>query len=292
MESFEPVGYSVAGLFLSPELQHLWIQFSTSFVIFELICILWGKIRARYNDKGVKRKFSQRGEIWKNGELIRTTVWLIWMHEQSPPCSISVAVFFQAAKITGRKSPIARTRGIRLLTSRINSRVEAASAIPTDVRLLRGWKKSTEGGWAGDGRRDKRKSNRRRERRSEEKERHRCTYFYVIAVEAMHCCRETKANVAEKLRRKGEARGILALGWVSDGEKERRGMEDPLKGVGCYTHATKRNRLMPDLARLHDDPFHGMFREMYARWINSKHKQKVPCVKIIPLLVVIHSQPN
>lgn len=28
----------------------------------------------------------------------------------------------------------------------------------------------------------------------------------------MHCCRETKANVAEKLRRKGEARGILALG--------------------------------------------------------------------------------
>lgn len=62
----------------------------------------------------------------------------IWMHEESPPCSISVAVFFQAAKITGRKSPIARTRGIRLLTSRINSRVEAASAIPTDVRLLRG----------------------------------------------------------------------------------------------------------------------------------------------------------
>lgn len=55
-----------------------------------------------------------------------------------------------------------------------------------------------------------------------EKERHRCTYFYVIAGEAMHCCRETKANVAEKLRRKGEARGILALRWVSDGEKERK----------------------------------------------------------------------
>lgn len=30
-------------------------------------------------------------------------------------------------------------------------------------------------------------------------------------------------------------------------------MEDPLEGGGCYTHATKRNRLMPDLARLHDD---------------------------------------
>lgn len=59
-------------------------------------------------------------------------------------------------------------------------------------------------------------------RRRGERERHRCTYFYVIAVEAMHCCRETKANVAEKLRRKGEARGILALGWMSDGEKERK----------------------------------------------------------------------
>lgn len=85
------------------------------------------------------------------------------------------------------------------------------------------WRRERGGRWmAGDGRRDKRKSNRRRERWSEEKERHRCTYFYVIAVEAMHCCRETKANVAEKLRRKGEARGILAVGWVSDGEKERK----------------------------------------------------------------------
>jgi len=41
-----------------------------------------------------------------------------------------------------------------------------------------------------------------------EKEIHRCTYFYVIAAEAMHCCRETKANVAEKLRGKDEARGF------------------------------------------------------------------------------------
>lgn len=73
----------------------------------------------------------------------------------------------------------------------------------------------------GDGRRDKRKSNRRGERKGGGvggKERHRCTYFYVIAVEAMHCCRETKANVAEKLRRKGEAWGVPALGWVSGGE--------------------------------------------------------------------------
>lgn len=57
--------------------------------------------------------------------------------------------------------------------------------------------------------------------------------------------------------------------WLWDGcrtaKKSGRGMEDPLEGEGCYTHATKRNRLMPDLARLHDDPFHRMFREMYAR---------------------------
>ncbi|KAK2584795.1 hypothetical protein KPH14_007113 [Odynerus spinipes] len=37
----------------------------------------------------------------------------------------------------------------------------------------------------------------------------------------MHCCRETKANVAEKLRRKGEARELVALAWMSEGGKER-----------------------------------------------------------------------
>lgn len=45
-------------------------------------------------------------------------------------------------------------------------------------------------------------------KKEREKEIHRCTYFYVIAVEAMHCCRETKANVAEKLRGKDEVRGF------------------------------------------------------------------------------------
>lgn len=37
-------------------------------------------------------------------------------------------------------------------------------------------------------------------------------------------------------------------------KKSGRGMEDTPEGEGRYTHATKRNRLMPDLARLHDDP--------------------------------------
>lgn len=54
-----------------------------------------------------------------------------------------------------------------------------------------------------------------------EKERHRCTYFYVIAVEAMHCCRETKANVAEKLRRKGEARGTGRGAGMGVGRRKR-----------------------------------------------------------------------
>lgn len=47
--------------------------------------------------------------------------------------------------------------------------------------------------------------------RKREGEIHRCTYFYVIAVEAMHCCRETKANVAEKLRGKDEVRGFRGV---------------------------------------------------------------------------------
>lgn len=60
-----------------------------------------------------------------------------------------------------------------------------------------------------------------------EKEIHRCTYFYVIAVEAMHCCRETKANVAEKLRGKDVARGFVAFGTsVGRVEKSGRGRED------------------------------------------------------------------
>lgn len=52
-----------------------------------------------------------------------------------------------------------------------------------------------------------------------EKEIHRCTYFYVIAVEAMHCCRETKANVAEKLRGKDEVRDFVVFGTSVGGLK-------------------------------------------------------------------------
>jgi len=62
-----------------------------------------------------------------------------------------------------------------------------------------------------------------------EKEIHRCTYFYVIAVEAMHCCRETKANVAEKLRGKDEARGF---GTSVGGLKRARTREGRGRGAG------------------------------------------------------------
>lgn len=55
--------------------------------------------------------------------------------------------------------------------------------------------------------------------RKKEKEIHRCTYFYVIAVEAMHCCRETKANVAEKLRGKDEMRSFVVFGTSVGGLK-------------------------------------------------------------------------
>lgn len=56
-----------------------------------------------------------------------------------------------------------------------------------------------------------------------------------MAVEAMHCCRETKANVAEKLRGKDEARGVS--------EDECRRTEKSERGNGGRETGTRIERM-------------------------------------------------
>lgn len=54
----------------------------------------------------------------------------------------------------------------------------------------------------------------------------------------MHCCRETKANVAEKLRGKDEVRGFVAFGTSVGGLKRARE-----RGRGEEMAGGERNRI-------------------------------------------------